>query len=90
MTELIKKERQSNFELMRIFAMFLIVMHHLCQHGLWFAPDALATTNYYVAKILFCWTGQLGNLLFILASGYFIFAGMQKIYLWSSVVCVIL
>ena len=29
-------ERQSNFEVLRIFAMLLIVLHHLCQHGLWF------------------------------------------------------
>lgn len=29
-----KKQRDSNFELMRIVAMFLIVLHHLCQQGL--------------------------------------------------------
>ena len=88
MTE-IKKARQSNFELLRIFAMLLIVMSHLCQHGVWFAPDAEVTTNYYVRQAFSNWTGALGNYLFILTSGFFIanskFSWKKVFRLWFQV-----
>ena len=66
------KERESNFELLRILSMLLIVFHHMCQHGLWFPIDAPLTTNLLISKCFYSWTGQLGNWLFILISGYFI------------------
>lgn len=66
-----KKQRDSNFELMRIIAMLMIVLHHLCQHGLWFSPENSHSLNSSVANSFSLWTGLLGNWLFILVSGYF-------------------
>ena len=66
-----KKQRDSNFELMRIVAMLLIVLHHLCQQGLWFSAENSHSLNSNVASSFSVWTGLLGNWLFILISGYF-------------------
>lgn len=67
-----KKERDSNFELLRIFAMLGIVMSHLIQHGIWFAPDAPVDSAFLISHAGEWWVGQLGNELFILISGYFV------------------
>ncbi len=64
-------QRDSNFELMRIVAMFLIILHHLCLHGLFFAPDSNISINFLISKCLFGWTGHIGNWLFIFLSGYY-------------------
>lgn len=66
------KERQSNFEVLRIFSMLLIVFHHLCQHGLWFPIGTDLSANLFLSQCFYSWTGQLGNWLFILTSGYFV------------------
>ena len=65
-------KRQSNFELLRIYAMIFIVLNHLCQHGLWFPENCELTTNYYLSKMFYGWTGHFGNWIFILLSGYFL------------------
>lgn len=65
-------QRESNFELMRICAMVLIVWHHLCQHGIWLPANIGLTFNSFIGKGLFNWTGSVGNWLFILLSGYFV------------------
>lgn len=70
--ENVVKERQSNFEILRIFSMLLIVFHHLCQHGLWFPIGTQLSTNLFLSQCFYSWTGQLGNWLFILISGYFV------------------
>ena len=75
-------ERQSNFEVLRIFAMLLIVLHHLCQHGLWFPEGTVLSKNVYISNCFYAWTGQLGNWLFILTSGYFV--SMSK-FRWKKV-----
>ena len=72
LTPLDANERQSNFEVLRIFAMLLIVLHHLCQHGLWFPEETALSKNVYISKFFYGWPGQLGNWLFILTSGYFV------------------
>ena len=51
-----KKQRDSNFELMRIVAMLLIVLHHLCQQGLWFSPENSHSLNSNVASSFSVWT----------------------------------
>ena len=83
------KKRESNFELLRIFAMFLIVWHHLCQHGIYLAPNAPITFNTIIGKGFFVWTGNLGNYLFILASGYFVsnstFSWKRVVKLWFQI-----
>ena len=63
-----EKQRDSNFELLRITAMFLIVIGHLGQHGIWFAPNAEPSFNFLLSRFRLGW---LGNFLFMLVSGYF-------------------
>ncbi len=77
-----KKQRDSNFELMRIVAMLLIVLHHLCQQGLWFSAENSHSLNSNVASSFSVWTGLLGNWLFILISGYF---GAVTNFSWKKV-----
>lgn len=79
------KNRNSNFELMRIFAMFLIVFFHACPEGTWFKTSA----NFYFISSFRNWTGMLGNWLFILISGYFVsissFSWKKIFKLWFQV-----
>lgn len=60
------KQRQSNFELLRIVSMILIVLHHLGYYAPSTADDPLKTG----VLLLFAWGGKLGVNLFILISGY--------------------
>ncbi len=65
------KKRQSNFEILRILAMFCIVMGHSMTHG------TLLNTNNDLSNIKFilfrflAYNGKIGVYLFILISGYF-------------------
>ncbi|MGN0600653.1 MAG: acyltransferase [Oscillospiraceae bacterium] len=66
-----KKIRQSNFELLRIISMILIVMRH-CDG--FFGLDELYSTSLGVCKLISDWLrigGQIGVGCFILVSGYF-------------------
>lgn len=66
------KERMSNFELLRIIGMLMIIIHHLAQHGLWF-PMNSDLQNAMILRNFFCgYSGQIGNWIFILISGWFI------------------
>ncbi len=76
------KNRESNFELLRIASMLMIVWHHLCQHGIYLSPDAQVNFNTIIGKGFFVWTGNLGNWLFILTSGYFV---SQSKFSWKKV-----
>lgn len=68
-----KIQRQSNFELLRIFAMFLIVLHHFCVHGvfsLWNAANAaIHPFNTYTCEFLSI-GGKIGVDVFIFITGY--------------------
>ena len=82
-----KTTRQSNLELSRIFAMFLIVMHHLSVHGgvpIWSGSFPL-TANFYIDQLL-ATGGKIGVNLFVLISGYFLISKFSKfsslVYLW--------
>ncbi|MCI6465874.1 MAG: acyltransferase [Faecalicatena sp.] len=66
-----KKERDSNFELLRIIAMILIVMHHFSIHGGYNFDGTTITFNRIWVQIL-SGGGRLGVDLFILISGYFL------------------
>lgn len=65
-----KKQRQSNFELLRIIIMFLIVIHHSIVHGV-----SLVTSdhiiNYGVADTLALF-GKVAVAVFVMISGYFL------------------
>lgn len=64
-----KKVRQSNFELLRIIAMFMIILHHLSYHGKIVnqpaGPVKFAAQFYLIG-------GALGVTLFMLISSYFL------------------
>ncbi len=64
-------QRQSNFELLRIFAMLGIIATHFVYHGGFrFASDTI-TVNRLYQQFLFT-GGNLGVNLFVLISGYFL------------------
>ena len=68
------KERDSNFELLRIFAMFLIVLFHVCGNGVfsyWHNNSSQLDhiNNFFCFLMAAC--GEVGVTLFILISGYF-------------------
>lgn len=70
--------RQSNFELLRIVAMLMIVAHHLSYHGCYVVSEIVASGNLtaidlnnVILKFLFP-GGQIGVALFMMISGYFV------------------
>ncbi len=68
---LVKPPRGSNFELMRILMMLMIVAYHLLCYGI--APDVAASP--LLSKIVvatFCSGGKIGVNGFVLLSGYFL------------------
>lgn len=78
--------RQSNMELLRIVAMFLIVLFH-CSYKSGFEFDYLTINNIIIKS--FWMFGELGVNLFTLVSGYFLingrFKGEKVIYLLCQV-----
>ena len=59
------KERNSNFEILRIFAMFLIIAHHFAVHTSWIEGTSAVVKLFQVG-------GKLGVNIFVLISGYFL------------------
>ena len=81
MSEIQGTERQSNFELMRIIAMVLIVLYHTVRHGNWadgglFYPDEITFNIVMLHAILPL--GKLGVNLFVLVSGYFLITSTKS------------
>ena len=73
-----KTKRQSNFELLRIFAMIMIILHHIQVHGS--QVILTADSGYFIQPIIYLRLlvfeigvplGPIGNGLFIIISGYF-------------------
>ena len=62
-------KRNSNLELLRIIAIFMIVFHHIGFYGLKIESD-LFTYNYIIKSFL-ALPGKLGVNIFILISAYF-------------------
>ena len=71
-------ERKSNFELLRIFAMFLIVSSHWAWAFLDCAVDSFTAVNYAFYVVLRN-IGQLGVILYVIISGYFLCKSKFKI-----------
>lgn len=78
------KHRQSNFELLRVLAIFLIILFHIQLHGP--QPLLVADNEFFalpkVYPKLLCFEvgisfGVIGNGLFIMISGYFMSENMQ-------------
>lgn len=69
------KERDSNIELLRIVAMLLIVLHHLCLYGYsGFGPAHLG-----VERNVMLVGGKIGVDVFVLISGFFLSTGRIKV-----------
>ena len=80
------KKRKTNYELLRIIAMAMIVMHHICVHCIY--PELtdmrlieLYKNGYYVEPVFFprlillefpATFGKIGDVIFLLISGYFL------------------
>lgn len=60
-------KRNSSIEILRIFAMFLIILSHCCVHGLAGSESSLLFNN-IVLDI--CVLGNLGVVIFVLITGY--------------------
>lgn len=83
--ELIKTKRSSNFEALRVLAMFLIILHHITVHCIinqLTDQDTIINANHYLFSTpeIFrriwildfgAFFGPVGNSIFILISGYF-------------------
>lgn len=86
-----KKERQSNLELLRIIAMFMVVIYHFAERmsggGVTFEPSQI-TFNSIALRILASF-GNTGNSIFVLLSGYFLvrstFNLRRLLRLWAEV-----
>ncbi len=80
-------ERQSNFELMRIVAIVLIIAHHVAVHADWgnggvFFPENL-TANAVILQSLLPF-GKIGVNLFVFVSGYFLIRSERST--WPKIV----
>ena len=73
---MVSKIRDSRFETLRIFSMFLIVLSHYSLETNWGGK----LTNYELFKVLFFQPlGQIGVDLFAMISGYFLATKERKI-----------
>lgn len=75
--ESIKKDnkRDSNIELLRILAMFLIVLHHCTAHGVFWYWNSNNTVLEHINNFLCVFLssgGKVGVTIFVLISGYFL------------------
>ena len=75
---LMGKERQSNFELLRLIAMFFIVLSHIAVLGRGTVIDRDSFTPLSIFIHFSAGLGQVGNNLFILLTGYFLVKGRWK------------
>ena len=71
--------RESNFELLRIIAMFLIVLIHLCGYGIsneqYLGGMRLNKAIYAASRI----SGNVGNSIFFMLTGYFLVQSEMKL-----------
>lgn len=89
MENIVKKTRNSNFELLRIFSTLLIITNHYCQFGITL-PQNYPQNSFFFTKLLFSsWTGAMGNMLFILISGYYLctssFSWNKVLKIWFQI-----
>ena len=72
--------RQSNFELLRIVAIIMIIAHHIAYHGGFEYPIEVVSINKLWIQFLLL-GGKIGVDLFVLISGYFLISSNNvKIY----------
>ena len=64
-----KKDRISNFEILRILSIFMIILHHYVLNTE--AINTARSLNYYISHFFYI-GGKLGVNCFVLISGYFL------------------
>ena len=69
--------RKYSIDLIKILAMYLIILHHLVVHGI--LPLNLFSNNFIIASSFSYWTGHVGNYLFMIVTGYLMFNSSLKI-----------
>lgn len=80
--------RQSNFELLRIIAMLMIIAHHFCVHGGFdYDVSDLSTNRFWID--IFSMGGKIGVNIYVIISGYFLINNTRIkkeriIKLWSQ------
>lgn len=71
------KRRNSSIELLCIIAMFIIITHHFCVHGIFnvlgntYSMTVNNLSFQFVFSQLLMWIGYIGNAIFILITGYY-------------------
>ena len=81
-----KHARQSNFELLRIFSMLLIISHHFVFHGIDLATTFTYEANLYITRALAI-GGKLGVNIFVLISGYFLITSKFSFKKLLTLIC---
>ena len=66
-----KAERKSNFDMMRVLCIFLIIMHHYVTHGAYYFSEYIPQKLFYGATGIWGLTGVLG---FIMVSSHFLYS----------------
>ena len=79
------KDRQMNFELLRIISMIFILLHHYSLKGGLLSIENI-TTNKFIGEFIYI-GGKVGVVIFILISGYFL---IDKKYKFKNLFKVIL
>ncbi|MBQ7410432.1 MAG: acyltransferase family protein [Clostridia bacterium] len=77
MEKIVENQRKSNFELLRIFAMVLIILHHYALHGGLIYINRFVVNKYIGTVCLI--GGKLAVNLFVLISGYFLIESKLKV-----------
>lgn len=96
-----KEQRLSNFEILRIIAMFLIVFHHSIVHGVLYelsSKEALLQVKSFVSYGTYTFLaigGKIGVYIFVLITGYFMYKShitvkkvvklMMPVIFWSVI-----
>lgn len=96
-------KRNPNFEILRVAAMFLIVVWHYLVHGIGFKPigvadDAVSVANLVSLELIGC-LSKISTNCYILISGYFLITSSAKwskipktwlpIFFYSTVICLL-
>lgn len=67
------RERNSNFEILRIICMLLIVAHHFSVHGgFYYDVSVISLNRFWIQFLIPC--GRVGTNCFVMISGYFLVA----------------
>lgn len=72
-----RKERNSSIELLRVMSILLIIISHCCTHGV-IATSSGGGVNLKIAYFL-SQGGDIGNIIFLLISGYFLVSSRFQI-----------